>query len=368
MKSIKIRERKGKKGTTLVFDIYENGNRKVETFTNDDGQTFLLINSPQNPKDREYNRKIRELANLKRAELEASLLIGKYTITANPTDKADFIKFVELVAKEKNEVLYMYLVKKLREYKSEILFEEINKEEELEKIKIWLLDESKSGLTKSSPHTYFSLIKICLSLAKSKKIIKENNALNVDNIKIPKSEIKYLEVEDIKKLFATPPPHSKYDIKRIAMFAYYTLLRISDILDLKWEHIQEIKGVKVIKKDIIKVDENFIIVIPEVAIKLLPEKKENSVYVFFEEKKAKSIKSIITTTISKWGKKAGLDKDISFHTLRHTGATALITNGADIYSVSKQLTHKDIKTTQRYAKVVIEKQQQAANLMPEIEF
>lgn len=56
-----------------------------------------------------------------------------------------------------------------------------------------------------------------------------------------------------------------------------------------------------------------------------------------------------------------LAQPISFHGLRHTYATLLITNGTDIYTVSKMLTHKNVATTQIYAEVVNQKKRDAAN-------
>jgi len=44
-----------------------------------------------------------------------------------------------------------------------------------------------------------------------------------------------------------------------------------------------------------------------------------------------------------------------------------LTSGADLYTVSKLLGHKEIKTTQVYAKIIDEKKREAVNLLPEIE-
>jgi len=56
-----------------------------------------------------------------------------------------------------------------------------------------------------------------------------------------------------------------------------------------------------------------------------------------------------------------LAQPITFHGLRHTYATLLITNGTDIYTVSKMLTHTNVTTTQVYADVVSELKREAAN-------
>ena len=52
---------------------------------------------------------------------------------------------------------------------------------------------------------------------------------------------------------------------------------------------------------------------------------------------------------------------LAFHCFRHTFATLQLTNGTDIYTVSKMLGHTDIKTTQIYAHIVDQKKEAAAN-------
>ena len=55
-----------------------------------------------------------------------------------------------------------------------------------------------------------------------------------------------------------------------------------------------------------------------------------------------------------------------FHCSRHTHATMMLTLGADLYTVSKLLGHKNIATTQIYAKIVDKKKEEAIGLIPNL--
>jgi len=76
--------------------------------------------------------------------------------------------------------------------------------------------------------------------------------------------------------------------------------------------------------------------------------------------------SSIRVFLLRWLKKAGVNKDITFHCFRHTYATLQLEFGTDLYTVSKLLGHKHIKTTQGYAKIVDRKKDQTVNKIPVI--
>jgi integrase len=77
--------------------------------------------------------------------------------------------------------------------------------------------------------------------------------------------------------------------------------------------------------------------------------------------------SQVLIELKRWCLLAGITKkDVTFHTGRHTFAVMMLDLGADIYTVSKLLGHKELSTTQIYPKVLDKKKQEAVNLIPDI--
>jgi site-specific recombinase XerD len=71
--------------------------------------------------------------------------------------------------------------------------------------------------------------------------------------------------------------------------------------------------------------------------------------------------SYTQTCLPKWINNAGIAKECTFHSFRHTYATLQLSLGTDLYTVSKMLGHREIKTTQVYAKIIDKQKREAAN-------
>ena len=76
--------------------------------------------------------------------------------------------------------------------------------------------------------------------------------------------------------------------------------------------------------------------------------------------------SCTNETIKRWVLRAGINKEITFHCARHTFAVMMLDLGTDIYTVSKLLGHRELSTTQRYAKVLDKNKQKAVSKIPDI--
>jgi site-specific recombinase XerD len=71
--------------------------------------------------------------------------------------------------------------------------------------------------------------------------------------------------------------------------------------------------------------------------------------------------SSVERTIAKWALTAGIRKHVTFHKARHSYATMALTAGADLYTISKLLGHRNISTTTIYATVIDAKRDAATD-------
>ena len=76
--------------------------------------------------------------------------------------------------------------------------------------------------------------------------------------------------------------------------------------------------------------------------------------------------SCTNEAIKCWVLRAGIQKEITFHLWLHTFAVLMLDLGTDIYTVSKLLGHKELSTTQIYAKVLDKNKQAAVSKIPSI--
>ena len=215
---------------------------------------------------------------------------------------------------------------------------------------------SKKGtITRNTASTYFSIFKAGLHQAFIDGYLTVDIAAKAKNIAYSDKQREYLTIDELNTLAATPC--DRPIMKRASLFSALTGMRHSDIQKLKWKEIikdgehyrilftqQKTKGVQYMP-------------ISDQAYQLCGERGEPDRLVF----EGLQDPSWINKPWERWIKAAGITKHITFHCFRHTYATLQLTNGTDIYTVSKMLGHTKVTTTQIYAKIVDEKKEQAAD-------
>ncbi len=214
----------------------------------------------------------------------------------------------------------------------------------------------KVTLSQNSAVSYFNKIKAALKQAFKDGILQSDLNGKISPIKAEETRREYLTLEELNKLVKTPCNNEV--MKRAALFSALTGLRFSDIQKMTWEELSYVEGdgyyVKFTQQKTKGVED---LQISDQAYGLLGEPQESKSRVF----EGLQYSAYHNKHLFQWIGAAGITKDITFHCFRHTFATLQLFNGTDIYTVSKMLGHKDLKTTQIYAKIVDEAKRTASN-------
>jgi integrase len=244
--------------------------------------------------------------------------------------------------------------------KGTLKFIDLN-EKFLEDFKEYLLTtkskkSDKTTLSQNSAVSYFNKVKATLKQAYKDGILQTDLNAKISPIKTTETRREYLTIEELNKLVKTP---CNLDLlKRAALFSALTGLRFSDIQKMVWGELEYIEGQGYFLNFSQKKTNGIeYYPISEQAVSLLNEKGEPTTKVF----EGLEYSAYHNKHLFQWIGAAGITKDITFHCFRHTFATLQLFNGTDIYTVSKMLGHKDLKTTQIYAKIVDDTKRKAAD-------
>jgi integrase len=361
--NVTLRQRKKGKKISLYLDYYSEGKREYEYLN------LYLVPVPEKGKltkqENEDNRKSLAMADAIRSKRMLEIKNEEYGFRDTEKVKGSFlVYFQQLTNKRKNSEgnwgNWDSTLKHLQKFAPRgISFKDINKEW-LENFKEYLQNEvkskSKKSLSQNSQSSYFSKLSAALKEAVKDGILQNNPVGQTGGIKPGDPEREFLTLEELQA--AVKEDCEIPILKNAFIFSALTGLRWSDIEKLTWAEIQHSdKSGYYIRFRQKKTKGAETLPISEQAFQLLGERKapadkvfDGLIYSAWHNEKLRD-----------WIAKAGIIKHITFHCARHTYATLQITLGTDIYTVSKLLGHKHLKTTEVYAKVIDHKKQDAAN-------
>ena len=188
-------------------------------------------------------------------------------------------------------------------------------------------------------------------------------------VRTPKQEKKlprFLEYEEIKKLLDTPPMNNWLGARDRAILEtlYSTGIRVSELVALNMDDIDflgevvHVRG-KGKKERISPIGSSALQVIQHYMEFRNKRAQSNSNFdskVLFVNKHGRRLSTrSVRRKMDKYLKIAGLDPAISPHTLRHSFATHMLNNGADLRSVQELLGHQSLSTTQIYTHLTTKK-------------
>jgi site-specific recombinase XerD len=150
--------------------------------------------------------------------------------------------------------------------------------------------------------------------------------------------------------------------KLVLMFMYYAGLRLSEIINLRWDDIDFDREVIHIKKT--KGGNERVVFLHLKLKEKLNDFKVHRIGLIFESNRGKKYsEETINKIVKNAAKRAGIKKRVTPHVLRHSFATHLLEAGADIRYIQKLLGHKNLQTTQIYTHVANKDIKKLANLI-----
>lgn len=332
---------------------------------------MYVIDKAKNPIDKQHNKETLQLAEQIRQKKENHLnkpeiytgyeLEQKRIKEKGELNFIDYFKALAGKRKSSNYDNWVSTLNYLENFTNGILkFADLN-ERFCNGFKEYLLTtrsnkSDKTTLSQNSAVSYFNKLKAALKQAYKDGYLQTDLNAKIEPIKQAETRRNFLTIEELNQLIKTPCNNPL--MKRAALFSALTGLRFSDIQKMVWGEVEHINGQGYFinfKQQKTKGVET--LPISEQAFALMGERGTGEQKVFPLLKYS----AYENKHLYQWIGAAGITKDITFHCFRHTFATLQLSNGTDIYTVSKMLGHRELKTTQIYAKVIDQTKRQAAD-------
>ncbi|MBL7766991.1 MAG: site-specific integrase [Chitinophagaceae bacterium] len=370
---VKLREKKiSGSRKSLYLDFYpaiphpETGEPTRREFLG-----MYIFEKAKNPIDKQHNRETLQLAEQIRQSKENRLNkpeiytgYEKEQLKIKEKGEQNFVVYFKSLAdkrKASNHDNWVSAYKYLEVFTNgNLKFADLN-EKFCNQFKEYLLTtksnkSSKATLSQNSAVSYFNKLKASLKQAYKDGYLLNDLNTKIQPIKQAETQRNFLTLEELNSLVKTECNNPM--LKRAALFSALTGLRFSDIKNLVWGELEYIDGNGYFirfKQQKTKGVETM--PISEQAFSLLGERKAPTDIVF----EGLTYSAYENKHLYQWIGAAGITKDITFHCFRHTFATLQLSKGTDIYTVSKMLGHRELKTTQIYAKIIDQTKREAAN-------
>ena len=375
---VTLRQKKISKGRkSLYLDFYPPVlHPKTGKPTRREFLGLYIFEKPKNPINKLHNTDTLKIANSIQQKRENQLnkpeIYSQYEkkqLLLKEIGEQNFVEYFRKLAnkrKASNHDNWMSALNYIEDFThGELKFADLN-EKILADFKEYLLTtkskkSSKTTLSQNSTVSYFNKVKAALKQAFKDGILQIDLNARVQPIKAAETRREHLTIEELNRLVKTPCNNEV--LKRAALFSALTGLRFSDIQKMVWGELEYVKGQGYfLNFDQQKTKGVEVLPISEQAYSFT-EGKENPKDMPQDKKVFEELKysAYHNKHLFQWIGAAGITKDITFHCFRHTFATLQLSNGTDIYTVSRMLGHKSLKTTQIYAKIVDEVKRKAAD-------
>jgi len=231
-------------------------------------------------------------------------------------------------------------------------------------ISLYLVELRKMGLASSTITRNLSSIRSFYQFLLRDQLISEDPSKELDTPKTEKKLPQVISSREVELLLSQPQatePTGKRD-KAMLELLYASGIRVSELISLNVYDVN-------LKMGFLRCDgkggKERMIPLGSIAIQCLQEylkharpqilKQSEEKALFINQQGKRLTRQGFWKILKKYARKAGITVKITPHTLRHSFATHLLENGADLRSVQEMLGHADISTTQIYTQVTRKK-------------
>ena len=204
----------------------------------------------------------------------------------------------------------------------------------------YLLKLIKDGKSRSTVRCAGFAIKFYL------KTIRKDIDAEIPNISKEKRLPIVLSKNEIKKMIYST---NNFVHRLIIQLLYSTGMRSSELINLRFKDIDFDRNVIHIK--LAKGNKDRIVKLSQKIKTELKKMNANNNYVFMSNRNKKYSSATLQKIISNTAKKAGINKKVTPHSLRHSFATHLLESGTDVRIIQELLGHARLETTMIYTKV-----------------
>lgn len=230
----------------------------------------------------------------------------------------------------------------------------------MEDVQQHLIALQRRGLAVSSIARHLASIKVFLRFLFAERVLRRDLASLIEQPKKWRTIPDTVHYRSVEELLQAPDPSDEFYLRDRALLEllYATGMRVSEAVDLRLDQVNLKLGYlrcigKGRKERIIPVGRHAIDAVGEYLESLRPRltSERFSSAVFLSRTGKPLDRTNMWRLVRKYARLAGIDKNLSPHTLRHCFATHLLAGGADLRMVQELLGHADVTTTQVYTHV-----------------
>lgn len=227
-------------------------------------------------------------------------------------------------------------------------------------VRIYLRKLHEENLSKKTIARRISTLRSLFKYLLKEDLIKENPMTLISNPKLDKKLPNYLNYEEIETIINLPDPNTSLGMRDalILELLYSSGIRVSELVSIKINDINHHdKKIKILGKGNKEryvlygnaCEKKLNIYLNDGRLDLLGKKHND--YLFLNKDGNPLTTSGVRYALNQIIKKSGLKLKVSPHTIRHTFATHLLNNGADLKTVQELLGHENLKATQIYTHI-----------------